>query len=415
MNLTLILFCCVYLALAIGHLPGFRLDRTGAVMVGALLLIVSEQISFAAAWAAVDYQTIGLLFGLMVVSSAFSVAGFYDWVTAKVGGLRVSPAALLAVLIAVAAVLSALLTNDVVAVAMTPILVSICFARGLNPMPFMLGFCFALNVGSAATLIGSPQNMIAGEALKISFVRFAQASALPAALGLVLVWGGLAWLYRGKWLLVRAETGPAGKPASVPSMPFNLDVPAVIKAALVTAVVIAAFIATGWPHALVALGGASFLLISRHVASKELLAKVNGNLLLLLMGLFVVNAAMASTGIPQTLLEQMRGFGLDLHDAPSLLIVMAVLSNVVGNNPAVMLIAPFLHGVASPDATAAAIALGTGFSSNAFIFTSLAGIIVAEEGRLRGVNLSFSEFSKAGIPVALLSLVLAYFWVRYAL
>ncbi|MDR2838826.1 MAG: hypothetical protein LBV49_09750 [Azonexus sp.] len=88
MNLTLILFCCVYIALAIGHFPGFRLDRTGAVLAGAMLLVASGSISPEAARAAVDYRTVGLLFGLMVMSSAFSVAGFYDWVAEKVGNLE---------------------------------------------------------------------------------------------------------------------------------------------------------------------------------------------------------------------------------------------------------------------------------------------------------------------------------------
>jgi Na+/H+ antiporter NhaD/arsenite permease-like protein len=411
MQLILVLFCCVYLALAIGHLPGLRLDRTGAVMVGAMLLVATGRISMAAAWDAVDYQTIGLLFGLMVMSSAFSAAGFYDWVAARVGSLDVGPKSLLAILIAVAAGLSALLTNDVVAVAMTPMLIAICLARGLNPMPFVLGFCFALNVGSAATLIGSPQNMIAAEALRLSFVGFFESAAVPALLGLPLAWAVLVALYAGRWRVAAPAPGPAK--AAPPAVAVDLDIGETVKAAVITGAALVAFIATEWPHALTALGGASLLMISRRVASRDLLDKVDGRLLLLLMGLFVVNATLSSTGIPQQLLAQVRGLGLDLHDPRSLLIVMAVLSNVVGNNPAVMLIAPYVNSAGHAQALGAAIALGTAFSSNAFVFTSLAGIIVAEEGRERGVVIRFGEFARAGIPVALMTLLLAFVWLGF--
>jgi Na+/H+ antiporter NhaD/arsenite permease-like protein len=419
LHLTVILFCFVYVALAIGHLPGFRLDRVGAVLVGAMLLVASGRISPAAAWDSIDYRTVGLLFGLMVISSAFSVAGFYDRVAVKVGGLDVSPGALLAVLIAVTGGLSALLTNDVVAVAMTPVLVSICLSRGLNPVPFLLGFCFATNVGAAATLIGSPQNMIAAEAMHLSFAGFMKSAALPAVLGLPLIWCVLFVFYRGRWHADRSAGAAhsaahaAGANTLKPPVATRFDVFETSKAALVTLGVIVAFMVTDWPHVLIALAGASLLLMSRRVASKDLLREVDGNLLLLIMGLFVVNTAMSATGIPERLLTAMRDMGLDLHDPMSMLLIMTVLSNVVGNNPAVMLVAPFMEGASDRQALGAAISLGTGFSSNAFVFCSLAGIIVVEEGRQRGVAVSFGEFARVGIPVALLCLLLAGAWIAF--
>jgi Na+/H+ antiporter NhaD/arsenite permease-like protein len=97
----------------------------------------------------------------------------------------------------------------------------------------------------------------------------------------------------------------------------------------------------------------------------------------------------------------------------SMLIIMSVVSNIVGNNPAVMLAAPFLTGAAQPEALGAAIALGTGFSSNAVIFGSLAGIIVAEQGKKNGITIGFAEFAKAGVPTSLLCLLLAAGWIVY--
>lgn len=408
MDLTLTIFVLVYVAMGVGHLPFFRLDRTGAALVGAMLLMALGLISAPDAWAAIDYRTIGLLFGLMVISAAFGVAGFYDFAAAKVGALSVGPKALLAVIIAVSGVLSALLTNDVVAVAMTPVFCQICLARRLNPLPFLLGFCFAANVGSSATLIGSPQNMIAAEALNLSFNGFLRVAALPSILGLPVVWLVLVAVYRGRWTLEEPQKAAAPLPEAV-----DLDRAEAIKAGLVTLAVLVAFVATDRPHMLVALLGASFLLVSRSVDSEKLIRRVDGDLLLLLIGLFIVNAAVAATGLPQQLLSALRDVGLDLNHPVAMLIVMSVLSNIVGNNPAVMLVEPFIRDAAHPEALGAAIALGTGFSSNAVIFGSLAGIIVAEQGGRRGIVVGFAEFARAGVPVALATLLLAAAWILW--
>ncbi|KAA0971754.1 transporter [Aureimonas fodinaquatilis] len=407
MDLTIAIFLLVYVAMGFGHLPGFKVDRTGAAVVGAMLLIALGLITPAEAWAAIDYRTIGFLFGLMVISAAFVVAGFYDKVAQVIGGLKVSYPLLLAILIAVSAGLSALLTNDVVVVAMTPVLISIALARRLNPIPFLLAFCFAANVGSSATIIGGPQNMIAAEALHLSFIGFMKVAFVPSMLGLLIVWAVIVLFYRGKWTLPAAsESGVAS-----PVITFNRN--ATIKATVITIAVVAGLVLTDWPHMLVAMAGAAVLLVSRRIASTDMLGKVDGDLLLLLIGLFIVNAALAATGLPQELLTSLQAIGLDLHDPFSMLVVMSVLSNVVGNNPAVMLVSPFLTDVARPEALGAAIALGTGFSSNMLIFGSLAGIIVVEQGRTHGVTISFSEFSRAGVPTSILCLILAGLWILW--
>jgi Na+/H+ antiporter NhaD/arsenite permease-like protein len=401
MTLTLAVFLLVYVAMGVGQVPGFKVDRTGAAIVGALVLIAAGRIAPQAAWDAIDSRTVGLLFGLMVVSAAFVVSGFYGWAAHRVATLAVSPPVLLAILIAVAGLLSAVLTNDVVVVAMTPLLVAVTLSRGLNPVPFLLGFCFAANAGSAGTIIGSPQNMIAAQGLGISFNGFLRIAALPALAALPIVWAIVALLYRGRW---RAA---AGAPAAAP--PVNHWETA--KAAAVTLAVVLAFILTDWPRELVALGAAAVLLVNRSIASSDMLGRVDGNLLLLLMGLFVVNAAMAATGLPQRLIGDLRAAGVDLAAPLTLFLVICGLSNVVGNNPAVMLLIPYLGGADAPAALGAALALGTGFSSNMVVFGSLAGIIVVEQARTKGVTISFGEFARAGLPVAAACMLMAGAWI----
>lgn len=410
MNVTLLIFILVYIAMGFGKLPGFKIDRTGAAVVGALAMMALGSISAQAAWQAMDYKTLGLLFGLMVISGAFAVSGFYAWTAQKVALLPISPAKLLAVFVLVSGVLSSMLTNDVVVVAMTPLLVSITLARGLNPIPFLLAFCFAANAGSVGTMIGSPQNMIAAQALDVSFVELLKLAGVPALGSLVIVWGVVAWLYRGRWTLPQQA---ASAPAAAQAKPVVLNVTETLKAALVMAVTVVLFVLDIWPQEIVALGAAGILLVNRSIASSDVLQEVDGNLLLLIMGLFVVNAAMAATGLPQQVLGDLKHMGVDLDAPLSLFWTSAVLSNIVGNNPAVMLLVPYLQAGANSDALCAALALGTGFSSNMVIFGSLAGIVVVEQAKASGVNISFMDFAKAGLPVALICLLLSALWIAW--
>lgn len=406
MDYTVVIFLLVYLAMGCGTLPGFKVDRTGAAIIGTLALITVGSISPKDAWDAVDYKTIGMLFGLMVVSAGFTVSGFYGWVAERITALPITPPLLLGVLIMIGAFLSAFLTNDVVAVAMTPLLVSVSLARNLNPVPFLLGLCFAVNTGSAATLIGSPQNMITAQQLGLSFDGFLKIAVIPALLSLPIVWGVVTLAYRGNWQLKKAPT-----PQSVADVAVNFDLSETIKTAIVAVVVITLFVVSDLPRELVAMGGACVLLMSRKISSHDMLKNVDGDLLLLIMGLFVVNAAIATTGLPQELLTHLKSAGISLEDPISLLFVGGILSNLVGNNPAVMLLVPYLQTGPSADALGAALSLGTGFSSNMIVFGSLAGIIVVEQANARGVKISFLEFAKVGTLVTVLCMILACGWI----
>lgn len=406
MALTVAIFLATYVAMAVGRLPGFRVDRTGAALLGAIAMLVFEKIDVDAAWAAVSFPTMALLFGLMIVSGAFSVSGFYGWLTARAAALKLGPAKLLAVMIVTSGVLSSILTNDVVVVAMVPLLLQFCVARRLNTTPFLLGFAFAANSGSAGTIIGSPQNMIIAQGLDLSFVGLMRAAMLPSILSLVVIWGVLVVLYRGRWML--KDTAPASTAAVPP--PVTLDRVEIAKAAVVTVLVVAAFCLTAWPRELIALAAGAVLLLNRRIASADVMKHVDGDLFILLGGLFVVNAAFASTGIPQRMIADLTQWGLDLTHPVALLVGSGVLSDIVGNNPAVLLLMPYIQG-GNPEQTGAAMALGTAMASNVVVFGSLAGIIVVEEAAKRGAPVSLAEFSRAGVPVSLISMLVAAGWL----
>ena len=178
-----IFFLC-YTGIALGSLPGVALDRTGFALLGAIAMVACGVLGLGDALHAVDMPTILLLYGLMVVSAQFRLGGFYGWTAVRISQSLDRPAYFLALLMLVSAGLSAVLANDIVCLAFTPVLAVGLLRAGLNPVPFLLGLAVSSNIGSAATIIGNPQNMLIGQVLKLDFGRFLLWCAPPSLIGL---------------------------------------------------------------------------------------------------------------------------------------------------------------------------------------------------------------------------------------
>ena len=193
--MTSIIFGLTYLFLAIGKVPRLRIDRAGIALVGASALLAMRVLSLDEAARAVDVPTIVLLFGMMIVVAYVRLSGFFAVVTHWIATRRLSPHGLLAMTIGLAGVLSAFLVNDVVCVAMTPLVLDLCRRRNLPPVPYLIGLATASNIGSVATITGNPQNIIIGNLSGITYVRFAARLAPVAALGLLIDFAVLSLLY----------------------------------------------------------------------------------------------------------------------------------------------------------------------------------------------------------------------------
>jgi Na+/H+ antiporter NhaD/arsenite permease-like protein len=382
----------------LGEIPGLALDRTGVALLGALVLVAGGNVTPEAAWEAVDVSTLSLLFGLMVISAQFRLGGFYTWITRRVVAAEVSPGALLAYVVVVAGALSALLANDIVCLAMAPLLVEGCLRRRLDPVPFLLALACASNVGSAATLIGNPQNMLIGQSLRLSFAGFLKDCLVPALAGLVAVWALVLWSARGRF----ATDAPA---PDVAAPPFNAWQTA--KGLVVLGAIVIGFLFTNVPHEVLALGGAALLLMSRRMASRDLIGLVDWHVLVLFMGLFVVNHAFADAGLAERGQLALRGAGVDLGDGRWLFGVTALLSNLVSNVPAVMLLLPHAsHPLAGP-----ILALSSTLAGNLLIVGSIANMIVVEQADALGVRIGWRRHAAVGVPVTLATLALAALWL----
>ena len=398
---VLVIFLCVYLGMVLGELPGLRLDRAGMALLGAIALVAAGRVTPAGAWAMVDVGTVALLFGLMVVSAQFRLGGFYSALTRRLASRELAPARLLGWLVVVAGALSAVLANDIVCLAMAPVLVAGCGRRGLDPVPYLLGLACAANVGSAATLIGNPQNMLIGQTLDLSFAGYLADAFVPAAVGLAVVWAVVARAYRGRWHRAVAVV-EGGAPA------FNAW--QTLKGTVVLAAVVAAFLVAPWPREAVALAGAGLLLTSRRMASRDVLGLVDWQLLVLFFGLFVVNGALAESGMLARALSEVAARGLDLARVPMLFGATVVLSNLVSNVPAVMLLLP----AASHPLSGPALALASTLAGNLFVVGSIANIIVVDQAARLGVAIDWRTHARVGVPVTVgtLAVAAAWLWLR---
>ena len=391
-------FVFVYAGMILGEVPGLMLDRTGIALLGAITLIATGRMSLDAAWNAVDVPTIALLLGLMVVSAQFRLGGFYAMVTRRLDAAEHTPSGLLALVVITAALLSALLANDIVCLAMAPVLIEVCTKRALNPLPYLLALACASNVGSAATLIGNPQNMLIGQTLRLSFTQYLADAAVPVLAGLVAVWAIIAGVYRDKW---------RGSMPVIEVQPSVFDRWQTMKGVAITTGVVVAFVLTDWPREIVALAGAGVLLVSRRMASREMLGLVDWHLLVLFIALFVVNRAIAQTGVVGSMLTMARMAGADLNDAPVLFAATALLSNIVSNVPAVMLLLP-----AARDAIdGAVLALSSTLAGNLIIVGSIANIIVVEQAGRLGLAIDWRTHARVGIPITVVTLALAAAWL----
>src|SRR5579862_2655224 len=201
--LATVVFALTYLVLAVGRFPGLRIDRTGAVVIGAALMVALGVLSPAEAYRAIDLDTIVLLFGMMIVVASLRISGFFALVAAWVVRHVHRAWLLLAAIIAVSGVFSAFFVNDTICLVLTPLVCDVVLRLKRNPVPYVLAVAMASNIGSTATITGNPQNMLIGNVSHIPYRDFALALSPVAAAGLAITALLLFLLYRGEF----ASTG----------------------------------------------------------------------------------------------------------------------------------------------------------------------------------------------------------------
>jgi Na+/H+ antiporter NhaD/arsenite permease-like protein len=391
--------------MAAGRLPWLQVDRTGIALIGVILLLVTGASNMDSLIGSIDPETLFLLFALMIISAQFAASGFVDLCVQRLVAVRGGPMALLALTVAVCGGLSAILANDILLFSMTPLLIAGVRRRGLDPRPFMLALAAAANAGSAATLIGNPQNIAIGQIGNLSFWTFLGACGVPAIFALAVVFA-VVWFHWRK----RMENIEA-LPADLPEVPLHPhDRIQSLKGVVAVVALLVCFMTPLRPES-GALLIAALLLASRKVTSRAMIAAVDWPLLLLFACLFAVTGALRDTGIPYQFIATLRSHGLMPDNLALLTPLTLLMSNTIGNVPSVILILQTWSD-AAPDVLYGLALLST-LAGNFLLVGSLANLIVVERAASFGVRISFAEHARTGIPITLISMAFALFWLAY--
>ena len=406
---VIVIFCVVYVGLILGRVPGLRMGRTGIALLGAVGMLLTGVLTIEQAWQSVDASTMLLLFALMVISASFEQSGMYSLITRKITNTPTNGNTLLLIVILVTGALSAVLANDVVCLATTPVLLKGVIKRQLNPLPFMIGLACAANIGSAATLIGNPQNILIGETLKISFPQYFFIAIFPVAISLLVSWGIIVLLMGRVGWEIQKSLVDTKKLSRSHEKEYSLSP---LRAWLTTGILVLLvllFLFTDFHKPTIALAGAGVLLLSRTRQVEEALEHVDWQLLLLFIALFIINGALAATGELSILVSKLTNLGLDTQSQPVLYILTAALSNLVSNVPAVILILNIIH-----DPTyGPLLALSSTLAGNFIIVGSIANIIVVTQSERLGYRIDWKSHATFGIPITLITLAFTGGWLWF--
>lgn len=382
-----------YMGLGLGYLPMMLMNRATIAIAGASMLMALGVLDLKAAWQAIDYKTLIFLFGMMVISANLTLSGFFQLALSFMGRLTRSPFSLLVVLTFVSAILSAFFLNDTIALILTPLVLGLTQAISLNPVSYLLALAGATNLGSVATLSGNPQNILIGSYSGINYLKFAS-ELTPLALISLLVQIALLW-----WLYPEVRSMKANLKDAPP--PSNILKPLLIKSLLITGALLIAFL-IGIPPAQATLIAAGLLLITRRLKANLILNQIDWDLLVMFSGLFIITAGVEKLGV-------LEWFSRFVHTKASILAVTAILSNLISNVPAVLL----LHNLIphTDTHTWLLLAASSTFAGNLTLLGSVANLIVAEAVAKQGYQLSFWEHFRFGLPLTIITLILTYLWI----
>lgn len=395
--LAIVIFCLTYLLISGRQVRILPLNRPAAALLGTVMMVAFGVLTPQEAYHAVDYDTLVLLLGMMIISAYLFLAGFFDWAADWILRRAKTPQALLRHLIFASGILSAVLVNDVACLMLTPLVVTVMVRGRLPLVPYLLALAMSSNLGSVATLVGNPQNMIIGHLSRISFLQFS-ASMVPVALAGLAVQYALLHLGFRKILreaVIHRPTAP----------PPPLDRRLLILTFAVLALVFAGFVA-GFNLAWTALAGGALVMVLAKRDTHPVLKLVDWHLLVFFAALFIVVEGLSKTGLPDQIYRPVQPlFGSSVaSQAWNFAWFSNLGSNLFSNVPFVLVAGKWISNFAQPELMWKVMALTTTFAGNLTIVGSVANIIVVESARGH-VELGFWDYARYGIPVTLLTTV----------
>jgi Na+/H+ antiporter NhaD/arsenite permease-like protein len=397
MTKALIIFLITYLIISIRRLPFVKIDRPAGALIGAVSMVIFGVLSIEEAYAAVDFNTIALLLGMMVIIAYLRLSGFFELAATRILNIARTPRQLLTLVVLTSGVLSALFVNDTICLIFTPILLAVIQALRLNPMPYLIALATSSNIGSVMTITGNPQNMYIGVQSSIPFVSF-----FLHLFPVTLVGFALNVLVVG--LIYRRDINDAPFAKHTEIRP-QVDRTLLIKSLGIGLITLMSFI-VGAMYPLAAMTGAAVLIVIAFTPPEEAFKVVDWTLLLFFSGLFVVMRGIEKAGLAALLMEHFSDafsqtgvtqiFGVSF--------VSLLLSNLVSNVPAVMLLKPLVETASNPTLVWLTLAMSSTLAGNLTLIGSVANLIVAQQAEPKA-HITFMEYLKVGAPLTLVSTI----------
>ena len=395
-----VIFGASYLVFALGKFPGLKIDRAGAAIIGAVGMVAFHVVQPAETLHFIDFPTLVLLFSMMLIVGTLHLVGFFEW-NAEIVLRRLKPSRLSPAVIFTSGVLSAFFVNDIVCLVMVPFVLSITRRLQLKPLPYLLAVATSSNIGSVATITGNPQNMLIGSFSGIAYRDFLLHLGPVAVVGLFLDWLVLRWVYM-RQVQHRAEVSDG-----IPLPP--LDLSRLTKPVIVVTAVVIGFFA-GVPPAMAAALGAAVLLITRTLEPRKLYDEVDWGLLVFFVGLFLIVGGAQNAGIVGEFLGIAEHW--DLHKLGAFTVAVSLLSNIVSNVPAVMLLKSLVPNFPNPHMGWLVLAMASTLAGKPTITGSIANIIVVESAKPE-TKIGFWEYFRAGLPITVMTLIVGWGWLEW--
>jgi Na+/H+ antiporter NhaD/arsenite permease-like protein len=392
-----VIFAITYVLISGRQLKILPLNRPAAALLGAVLMVATGVVTPERAYRAVNYDTLVLLLGMMLISAYLYLAHFFEWAANIVLKFSRTPQRLLFYLTLTSGVLSALLVNDTICLMLTPLVVAVIRRGKLPLLPFLIALATSANIGSVATLVGNPQNMIIGQFSHIPFAQFARSLAPAAVIGLAINFAIVSFGFRNVLRQVAINREPHTRP--------SLDRGLFTLVCIVFLVIFVCFFA-GLNLAWTALAGAALVMVLARRDTHEVLKLIDWHLLVFFAALFVVVEGLSDTGLPDSIYRALQPmFGSQsTAQAWNLSWFSVAGSNIFSNVPFVLVAAKWIPHFAYPALMWKVLALATTFAGNLTIIGSVANMIVVESARDH-LEIGFWDYARFGIPITILSTI----------
>lgn len=397
-TIALIIFVITYIGIIFTRLPKMNIDRPSAAFTGAVAMILFGVLDFQEAINAIDFNTICLLLGMMIIISTLKIEGFFSLIASSTIAFANTRTKLLSAIVFVTGIASAFLVNDAVVLLFTPIIISICSKADINPIPYLIAEILASNIGSVMTITGNPQNMLIGINSGISYLNFMLKLLPISILGMIIVIFIVKLFYHKNFKDKTHLSFKSSYSYSFKKMQRSI----IIFILVILAFFLGKFLNISIP--LIALVGSALILLMGEAKPSKIIKEVDWVLLLFFSCLFIVVAAIEKVGILNPLLninlsENIQGI-IGIHS------LSLILSQIVSNVPFTVLMLPIMKSINS-ETLWLALASASTLAGNATIIGAMANLIVIESAEKEGVKIRFWQFFKIGIVVTLITFIVS--------